>query len=114
MDLIYQWIDLLWLPLVFYAVHKQHRLLALGFLASCMLMMRLQIEIMEGIGYGNGIVGLMQSSGHTRALMVYSLAYFVFFIMAYYSPGSRPIIFFAACLAIFFFAFFASMLLMLL
>lgn len=113
MDVSYQWIDLLWLPLVFYAVHKPHRMIALGFMAGCMVMMRLQVEILTSIGYPNGIVGLMSAPVLTRGLAVYSLAYLFFFIMAYYSPGSRPVIFFAACLAIFFAGFFTSMILML-
>ena len=49
--LIYQWIDLFWLVMIPLAAHKGHRLIAAGFVLSCMLMLRLQVEIMESIDY---------------------------------------------------------------
>ena len=49
-SLIYQWIDLLWLPLGFFAVAPKFRWLTLGFIAACLLMMRMQIELMVYFG----------------------------------------------------------------
>lgn len=102
--IIYQWIDLFWLAMVLIAVHKQHRLLAVGFVLSCVFMLRLQVEIMESIGYGTGILRALDSHVFERGLVAYSVIYLLYFLFAHYSPGSRRVIFMAASLSMFFFA----------
>lgn len=103
-NIIYQWIDLFWLVMVLVAVHKQHRLLAAGYVLSCVFMLRLQVEIMGSIHYSTGILRVMDSDVFDRGLIVYSVFYLLYFLMAHYSPGSRQVIFMAASLSIFFFA----------
>ncbi len=111
---IYQWIDALWIPVGLLVVHKKHRLWAVGFIAACMLMMRLQVELLAGVGYERGIVGLMDSHIFNRGLVVYSVIYIIYFLLAYYSPGTRGSVFMAASISIFFFALFLSMIVMVL
>lgn len=111
-DLIYRWIDILWLPLVFFLVHKQHRWWAVAFVLTCMLVMRLQVEIIESTGFNFGFMGLINMHAHTRGLLIYSLFYLFFLIIAHFSPKTQGVVFMAACLAIFFMAFFTSMLFM--
>jgi len=113
-NFIYQWIDVLWLGAVFFAVHKPHRLYALGFILSCMFMMRLQIEMMSGIGYEQGILAFMDSHIHVRLMVIYSIVYILYFVMAYYSPNTKGAVFLAASISVFFFALFLSIFLMVL
>jgi len=112
--IIYQWIDVIWLPVAFFAVHKPHRWYALGFILSCMLMMRLQIELMSGIGYDTGILSFMDSHIQNRVLVTYSIIYILYFVMAFYSPNTKGSIFMAASISIFFFVLFLSSFLMVL
>ncbi len=102
MTLTYQWIDLIWLPVAFYIVRREQRWWAIGLIASCMLMMRLEIELMEEIGYPHGLIGLMKSSVHNRLLVLYSLVYIAFFTLAHYSKNSTGTVFLAATISIFF------------
>lgn len=113
-DFISYWADILWLPTTFFLVHKQHRWWTLGFVLACMITLRLQTEIMHTIDYPHGIIGYLQSKVHTRGQTVYSVFYILFLIMAHYSPGTRGVVFMAACLAVFFMAFVVSMLSMIL
>ncbi len=108
MTFIIQWIDLLWLPLAFFIVHKHQRFWALGLVAACMLMMRLQIEFMAGIGVERGIMGLMGSHIFHRALVVYSLFYMLFLVLAHYSPHTQGAVVMAAAISMFFMSFFVS------
>lgn len=114
MGMIYQWLDLIWLPIVFLMVTKEQRIWAVGFLFSCMLMMRLQVEVMQEIGYDEGFTGLMTSDSFDRGLVVYSIFYVAYLILAHYSPNTRGPMFIAGSISIFFMAFFASTFIMLL
>lgn len=111
-ELIYRWIDILWLPLAFFLVHKQHRWWSLALVASCMMVMRLQVEIIESTGFNFGFLGLSGLHAHTRGLIVYSVFYIILLILAHFSPNTRGVVFMAACLGIFFMAFFTSMIFM--
>ena len=114
MTLIYQWIDALWVVAAFLVVHRDHRWWTIGLIVSCMFMMRMEIELMVGIGHERGILTFMKSHIHNRLLFVYSLLYMVFFIMAYYSQNTRGAIFMAATISFFFFALIFSVLVMVL
>ena len=112
MSFILQWIDLMWLPIGLASVHKPQRALSAGFFISCMIMMRLQIELMHSTGYSNGFTTLMTSDVSIRALVVYSLFYAIYIIMAVYSPKTTGTIYMAASISIFFAALFTSMIVM--
>lgn len=114
MDVLYQWLDLLWLPIVLFIVTKEQRLWAVGFLFSCMLMMRLQVEVMHEIGYTKGFTNLLTSTAFDRGLVVYSIFYVAYLILAHYSPNTKGPMFIAGSISIFFMAFFSSTFIMLL
>ncbi len=113
-DFIYLWADVIWLPTAFLIVHKPHRWLALGFVICSMILMRLQAEMMIFVGYDNGIMGIMSSNVYSRGLVVSSIFYILFFIMAHYSKETKKVIFMAASLTIFFAIFVTNALVMLL
>ncbi|MDP7142146.1 MAG: hypothetical protein QF692_02600 [Alphaproteobacteria bacterium] len=111
-DLIYQWIDLFWIPIALIATHKGQRLISVVLILACALTMRTQIELMEMIGSDTGLINLMQSDIYNRGLIVYSIFIALFLIMAYFSPKTRKVVFFAASISLLIMAFCISSLLM--
>lgn len=115
MDIVYQWMDLIWLPLgLFIAHNRQQRLMVSAFFISCMMMMRLQVEVMQSINYTHGLAGILTSGVFERGMVVYSIFYLLYLVLVHFSPGSRGAVFFAASISIFFMAFFISSIIMLL
>lgn len=102
------WIDLLWLPVAVLVVHPGQRWKAGLFVILCALVMRLQIDIVNSTGFKTGFTGLMDAPLYTRGLVVYSLFILVYLILSYYSPATRGSIYLAASLSLFFMAFIAS------
>lgn len=111
-EFIRYWLDVIWLPILFMLVHKQHRWWTLGFGFACLIMLRMQTEIFNGIHRENGIMGVISTDVHTRAQITYSVFYILFLLMAHYSPGTKGVVFMAACIAVFFMAFVTSTLVM--
>ncbi|MFP4313103.1 MAG: hypothetical protein ACLFR0_02140 [Alphaproteobacteria bacterium] len=114
MSVLYQWLDIIWIPIVLLIVTKEQRIWALGFLFSCMLMMRLQVEVMHETGYPQGFTNFMTSDAFDRGLVVYSVFYVAYLILTHYSPNTRGALFIAGSISIFFMAFFSSSLIMIL
>lgn len=111
-QLIYQWIDFIWLPVGIFVVHKNHRVMTGLFIFACLLTMRTQVELMKSIGYETGIMKLMDSNLHGRGVVIYSVVILLYLVLAHYSPKTRGIIFFAATLSIYVLAVCLSMILM--
>lgn len=105
---IYEWVDLLWLPIALLVVHKGQRVEAGAFVLICILVMRLQIEILESTGFSKGFTGLLDSSVYNRGLVVYGIFIMLYLVLSYFSPRTRGAIYLAASLSIFFMAFVAS------
>ncbi len=99
---------------MFWGVHKEHRWWSLGFVVACIILARLQVEIMTSIGYPFGIMGFWEAHVHTRALIVTGIFYSLFLLMAHFSKRTQGVVFMAACLSIFFMIFFIGSLTMLL
>ena len=112
MQLIYQWIDLLWFPLAWFAVHKGQRWITFVFLAACSLMLRMQAELMSDIDRSHGILQFLGGDAFQRGLFVYGLFIMVFLVLTHYSPNTRGFIMIGAALSMFIMAFIASMIIM--
>ena len=112
--MIYQWIDLIWIPLGFFAVHKEQRGWTIGYIIGCMMMMRLQVEVMQEIGYPTGISGLLNYQVFDKGLIVYSIFYALYLVLGHYSPNTKGPVFMAASISLFFTAFFVSSIVMVL
>ena len=67
-----------------------------------MLMMRLQIELLFDLDYPRGILPLMDMPLYYRGLWAYGTVHVPYFLLAYFSPGSRNIIFMAFSITLFF------------
>ena len=109
MNLILQWIDLVWLPITLVVVHKYQRAFAAAYILSCVLMLRLQTELLSSTGFTEGFTGLIKTTPFDRGLIVYSLFHIIYIIMAIYSPSRQRVIFMSASISIFFAALFVSM-----
>lgn len=70
------------------------------FVLMCAFTMRIQIEIMESIGYGeSGILNFMDSSLYNRGLVSYGIVMVLFLILTYFSPRIKAEVFLAAMLS---------------
>lgn len=109
---LYQWIDLLWLPVGLVTVHQGQRVLTAIFMLTCILSMRAQVELMQSFGKPGGFTGILQAGAYERGLVVYGIVFTLFLILAYFSPRTKGVIFLAALLTIYILSFCLSMLVM--
>jgi hypothetical protein len=112
MNFIFQYLDVLWLFVALLVVKRHQRVWALGFFVFCMVMMRMQIELMESTGFSRGFIGLLEYDARTRGLAVYSLAYVIYLVLVLFSPYARGTLLMAASISVFFAALFTSMIVM--
>ncbi len=108
------WIDLLWLPSAFFITARGKRLLTAGFIVSCMILLRLQVELLAEGGFPNGIMGFMESGILARGMMTYGVFIALFLLISRLSPGVDKSIHIAASISVFFAAFCVSTLIMVL
>lgn len=111
-SLLYQWIDLLWLPVGMVAVHKGQRLKTAIFMLVSILTLRVQVELMDSINAPHGFTGLWDWDAYQRGLLVYGIVFALFLILAYFSARTQGIVFFAATLTVYILTFCLSMLVM--
>ena len=102
------WLEALWLPLSLICVHKGQKLKSLAFVILCMMVMRLQIEIVQSTGFKDGFTGLWHWPIVFRGYAVYGLFTFMFLVLSWFSPRTSGAIYLAASLSIFFMAFVVS------
>lgn len=108
-ELVYDWIDLLWLPVTWFAVHKHQRLKSILFVLACIFVLRLQIELLYSIGYPTGILEISSMPLYHRGLITYGIGISAFLILAHFSPRTKGFIYMAACLSSFILIFCISM-----
>lgn len=111
---LFNHLDLLWVPVAWLCLHKGQRLKATLFVLMCAFVMRLQIELMQSIGYGNGFFRLIDTPLYIRGLVTYSLFILGLFILSYFSPKTDSFVYIAASITIFIAAFCVSSLVMVL
>lgn len=109
---LYKYLDFLWIPVGVLVARKHQRLFTAIFIATCLLTLRLQAELVEGTGFSTGFLPWLHSPARTRGEVTYSVIIALFLILVRYSPNVRGVIFFAALLSIYFMAFCVSMVIM--
>lgn len=109
---IYQWIDLLWIPVALVAVHKGQRLKTVIFMLVCIMTLRAQVELMAHIGKPSGFTGLLEAGAYERGLIIYGIIFALFLLLAYLSPSTKGIVFFAVTISLYILSFCFSMLVM--
>jgi Mn2+/Fe2+ NRAMP family transporter len=109
---LYKYLDFLWIPAGLLVARKHQRLFAALFIATCLLTLRLQVELVEGTGFSTGFLPWLHSPARTRGEVTYSVIIALYLILVRFSPHTKSIIFFAASLSIYFMAFCLSMVIM--
>ena len=110
----YQWIDLLWVPVALLTMERGKKLFTCGFVLSCTLLLRLQVELLQQLGYPRGFFGFMDSNIFTRGLIAYGAFIAFFLVLAYYSKGGDKNVHIAASITILIAAFCVSLFIMVL
>ena len=113
MTFILQWIDVIWLPIAWFVVNKDQRWWSIALVGSCMLMMRMQVELMVKIGYPHGMLPFYDAHVFARGVITYSIFYVAFILLAHYSPNTKGALFMTGTISIFFLALLFSTLVML-
>lgn len=109
---IYHYVDFLWLPAAWFTMARQHRWYGQAFVLTSLVTLRTQVELMKSTGFETGFLPFMNSNVFPRGMIAWSIVIALFLILAHFSPRTKPVIFFAASLSIYIFAFCFSMLLM--
>ena len=107
-QILFQYIDLLWIPVALLTLNGAHKLQASLFVLICALALRLQIEFMEEIHYPQGIFHFISAPLYTRGLIVYSLFILIFLLLSYSSPKTNGFVYIAASITVFTIAFCVS------
>lgn len=102
------WADLLWAPLALLVVPKGIKIKTAVFTLFCAFALRLQVELLQSIGFHRGFLGLMESPILTRGQITYGVFILLFLILAYFSPGVDKHVHIAACITILIVAFCVS------
>ena len=109
------WLDSIWLVCAIIAVEGWPRKIkALAFVAICMIMLRLQIALVQQMGYPDGLLPLMNLSPFHRGVIAYSLVIMTNFILVHYFPATRGVFYISLSLGLFFTGFTLSSVLLLL
>ncbi len=114
MDYILNWIDVLWLPLAYVIVRKGQRIKALLFVMTCILTLRLQVELMQEIGFHKGFLPFLDVPVLYRGYVTYGVIILTFLLLSRYSKERDPYIYMAAGITVFITAFCVSTFIMVL
>ena len=112
MKFVLQWIDICWLVMAFIVARREQRPWVVSYMIGSMVMMRMLSELMDYIGYPNGITTLLDMPVHTRALLVYSFFYIAYIAFFHYNPNAKGTLLMAASIAFFFATFFTTAVIM--
>ncbi len=99
------WLDLFWIPVALAVVHPEQRVKAVLFAGACVLMLRLQVEMMGQIGYGGGFFGWWDKPLLYRGMIGYAVAMVFYLLMTRLSPRTDVFVMMAASITIFIAAF---------
>ena len=97
------WLDSIWLLCAIIAVEGwQRKLKALGFVATCMIALRLQVAFVTSMGYVDGLLPLIALNPFHRGVIAYSIVIMINFILVHYFPATRGVFYISLSLGLFF------------
>lgn len=102
------WIDLGWIIVALFVAKGRYRLFSIIFVLICVLMLRLQIKLMNEIGYGAGILHLLDMPILYRGIIVYGVFIGLFLSLVALSKEHNTYVYMAAGITIFTIAFCVS------
>lgn len=105
---ILNWLDFLWIPAAFFIVRKKQRAYAIGFVLMCLLVLRLQVELMTEIGYERGFLPFLSVPSLYRGFVVYGVIIGLFLLLSRWSREKDRFIYIAASITVLFVAFCVS------
>lgn len=108
------YLDFFWLPVALAIVHPEQRIKAAIFTLCCAFMLRLQSQLMEQIGYPDGVFHLWNWPVLYRGMAGYAAAMIFYLLMARLSPRTDMFVMMAASITIFIGAFCVTTMLMVL
>ena len=108
MDFFINWFDLIWLPLVFLLAARRHWVKAVLLVLSCVLALRLQVELLAAIGYPHGLLPLWDWPALYRGYVVYGLFIATFLFLSFYAKRENNYVYLAAAITCFIAAFCVS------
>lgn len=106
------WIDLFWIPVALVTMEKGKKIKTCLFILGCSLLLRLQVEFLQQIGYPQGFTGWIETPVFTRGLITYSCFIAFFLIIAHFSKGGDKHVHIAASITILIAAFCLSTVIM--
>lgn len=108
MEFLLNWIDFLWIPVALFFLRKDQKLKGVLFVLACMLLLRLQVELMTEIGYGQGFLPFLSIPVLYRGYVVYGVFIGLFLLLGHISRERNSFIYMAAAISTFTFAFVVS------
>jgi len=102
------WIDLLWIPIAIITMERGKKIKTALFAGGCVLLLRLQVELLQQVGFGAGFFHWLAISILQRGMITYACFILFFLIIAYYSPGTNNHVHMAASIGILILAFCVS------
>ena len=105
---LFPYIDLLWVPVALLCGHGIQKIKATVFVLACAGMMRLQIQMMNDLGFPNGFFNVWDAPLYTRGLLTYSVFILIFLLLTHYSPRTNGFVYMAASISVFIAAFCVS------
>lgn len=94
-----QYADLLWIPVALLVVERRAWLVTCGFVLACALLLRLQVQLLEQIGFPGGLTGMIDMPVLHRGMITYSVFILIYLVLAYFSKGTSRTIHLAASIA---------------
>lgn len=116
MDLnyLYDWLDFIWLPLALLIARKGQRIYCIMFVLMSIFVLRLQVELMQVLGFEHGFFKFLDYPALWRGYLAYGVFIALFLGLTRWSKEQDPYIFIAAGITIFVTAFCASTIFMVL
>lgn len=112
MDIIYQWLDLIWIPIALVVLPRKQWVEALVLIACSAVMLRLQIDMVEQYGKPGGITGWLPFDLYHKGLIAYSLVIVVYIIASLMLYRHGWLIHLSLAIGVFFNAFIISTIVM--
>ena len=108
-----EWVLTAWVIPALLFTHSEQKIKASFFVLLLALVLKLQVEMMGSLGFQKGFTGFVPFTAEARGLFVHSFFILLLIGISIFSKHTRPIIYLAACLSLFFLSFFLSSFIML-
>lgn len=109
MNFIVNWFDLIWIPLIFIFAARRHWVTALIFVVTCILALRLQVELMVEIGHPTGFLPFVTMPALHRGYVIYGFFILVFLLLSFFSKREHALVYIAASIGMFILSFCITM-----